>query len=303
MSRSKPPADQIEIDAPLVRRLIDSQFPQWAGLVLSRVRSAGTDNALYRLGDDLVVRLPRVHYAVGSVVTEQRWLPRLAPRLPVDVPVPVGNGTPGEGFPYPWSVYRWLPGANAFDDPIVDLHDAAARLGRFVAALRRFEGAGGPCSFRGGPICDRDADVRAEIHNLSADGTVDADVANAAWDAAMAAPPWSGTPVWVHADLHPGNLLASNGRLTAVIDFGGLGVGDPACDMLPAWTLLTAETRDVFRAEAQVDDATWARGRGWGLYFGFGAVRVHRVTNPVLAAIGRHSMVQALADYRRAGPG
>src|SRR5215207_5249573 len=192
MPTPKPPAGSIRIDAPLVRRLVENQFPQWAGLDITRVDSAGTDNALYRLGDELVVRLPRVHCTVGSVVTEQRWLPQLAPRLPVEVPVPVGNGVPDEGFPYPWSVYRWLPGENAVDDPIVDLPDAAARLGRFVAALRRFDAAGGPPSFRGGPIRARDDGVRAAIGDLEAQRTVDGNVANAAWAAAVSAPLWDG---------------------------------------------------------------------------------------------------------------
>jgi aminoglycoside phosphotransferase (APT) family kinase protein len=179
--------------------------------------------------------------------------------------VPLGEGVPGEGFPYPWSVYRWLDGENAVDEPIVDLHDAASQLGRFVAALRRCDTTGGPPSFRGGPVSTLDDDVRTAIRGLGADGTVDAGVATAAWEAVLTAPTWDSAPVWVHADLYPVNLLARQGRLAAVIDFGGLGVGDPACDMLPAWALLTAKARDVFRAEARVDDATWARGRGWGL--------------------------------------
>ncbi len=291
--------DEIDIDASLVGRLIARQFPQWAGLPLTRVCSAGTDNAMYRLGDDMAVRLPRVPGAVADVDKEQRWLPRLSPLLPLAVPVPLGRGVPDDGFPYPWSVYRWLDGANAVDEPIVELSDAAAQLGRFAAALRRGDATGGPRSFRGGPISARDDDIRGVIRDLGADGTVDADVVSAAWETARTAAAWNGAPVWLHADLHPANLLARRGRLTAVIDFGGLGVGDPACDMLPAWTLLTAQTRELFRAAAEVDDATWARGRGWGLYLGLGAVHVYRVTNPVLGAIGRHAVAEVLADYHR----
>jgi aminoglycoside phosphotransferase (APT) family kinase protein len=261
---------------------------------------------MYRLGADMAVRLPRIPSAAGNVDTEQRWLPRLAPVLPLAIPVPLGKGVPAEGFPYPWSVYRWLDGENVLDAPIVELSRAAAQLGRFVAALRRFDGTGGPPSFRGGPIAARDGDVRAAIRDLGEDGIVDRDAATAAWRTATAAAAWDGPPVWVHADLHPANLLSRHGRLAAVLDFGGLGIGDPACDMLPAWTLLTASTRDVFRAQAQVDDATWRRGRGWGLYFGLGALHVYRVTNPVLAAIGRHAVTEAIAvqdgDGRRLAP-
>jgi aminoglycoside phosphotransferase (APT) family kinase protein len=280
-----------------VARLIARQFPHWAGLPITRVRSAGTDNVLYRLGADLVVRLPRVPGAAASVDTEHRWLPRLSPLLPLAIPVPLGRGVPDEGFPYPWSVYRWLDGENLVDRAAADLADVAIRLGRFVAALQRIDATGGPPSFRGGPVSDLDERVRGEIRALGADGTVDADLATAVWETAATAPTWDGPPVWVHADLYPVNLLARHGRLTAVIDFGGLGVGDPAIDMLPAWVLLTARTRELFRAEVGVDEATWLRGRGWGLGLGLGAVHFYRATNPVLAAIGCHAIAEAIADF------
>jgi aminoglycoside phosphotransferase (APT) family kinase protein len=299
MSAPKRHPGDIDIDESLVRRLIAKQFPRWADLPVTTVRSAGTDNAIFRLGDDIAVRLPRVTRAAETVGTEQRWLPRLSRLLPLAVPVPLGEGAPDDGFPYPWSVYRWLDGANLVVRPGVDLDDAARQLGRFVAALRRIDASGAPWSFRGGAVSTLDDRVRADIRDLGADGTVDADVATAAWETALRAPTWHAAPVWVHADLYPVNLLARRGRLAAVIDFGGLGVGDPACDMLPAWALLTAATRDLFRGEADVDEATWVRGRGWGLALGLGAVRVYRVTNPILAAIGRRSIAEAVADYQR----
>jgi aminoglycoside phosphotransferase (APT) family kinase protein len=299
MSAAKMHDDEVDIGVDLVRRLLAAQFPRWAYLRVEPVASAGTDNAIYRLGGDMAVRLPRIPVAADDVDTEQRWLPRLAPRLPLAIPVPLGRGAPGEGYPYPWSVYRWLDGETVADGAGLDLPGAAVRLGRFVAALRRFDGTGGPASFRGGPLSTHDDSVRAAIRDLGADGTVDGDLAIRAWQSALLLPAWQGAPVWVHADLHPGNLLARAGRLSAVIDFGGLGVGDPACDMLIAWTLLCERTRELFREQAAVDDATWARGRGWGLYFGLGAEHHYRLSNPVLAAVGRHAMAQALADYRR----
>lgn len=284
------------IDEVLVGRLVAEQFPEWVGLPLSRVRSDGTDNVMYRLGPDLVVRLPRIAGTAEAVDVEQRWLPGLASVVPLAVPVPVGRGVPGRGYPCPWSVYRWLDGENALDAPPADLADAAVRLGRFVTALWRFDAAGGPPSFRGGPVGDRDDQVRTAIQDLGADGTVDPGVATAAWQTALEAAPWGGPPVWVHSDLHPANLLTRGGRLTGVVDFGGLGMGDPACDLLPAWTMLTADTRDRFRAEVDVDDdATWARGRGWGLRFGLGALHYYRATNPTLGAIGQHALTQILA--------
>ncbi|SRR6266536_675262 len=290
--------DEVDIDGPLVGRLITKQFPQWTDLPIAKVRSAGIDNVIYRLGDDMAVRLPRIPSAAQDVDTEQRWLPQLAPQLPIAIPVPLGKGVPDEGFPYPWSVCRWLDGENAVDRPIVDLPDAAEQLGRFIAALQRCDATAAPPSARAKPVSTRDHDVRSAIRHLGADGTVDAAAATAAWETSLATPAWHGAPVWTHADLHPGNLLARQGRLAAVIDFGLLGIGDPACDMLPAWTLLTAQTRDLFRAQAKVDNATWTRGRGWGLRFGLGAMHVYRVTNPVLAAIGQHAITEAITDHQ-----
>lgn len=288
---------EIDIDATVVGRLIAQQFPRWASLPVTEVRSAGTDNATYRLGDQMVVRLPRLPRSVPNLAKEQRWLPRLAPMLPLAIPLPLAQGGPGEGFPFPWAVYRWLDGQNAADDPGLDLPEAAAQLGRFVAALQRINAAGGPPSFRAGPLSALDDRVRTEIGELGADGIVDPGLATAAWETALAAPAWNGPPRWVHADLNPMNLLARQGRLTAVIDFGELAAGDPAIDLLPAWSWLTPQTRGLFRAEVKTDDATWERGRGWGLGLGLGAVHYYRVTNPVLAATGKHAITQALADY------
>ncbi|MGK5499095.1 aminoglycoside phosphotransferase family protein [Streptomyces sp. URMC 125] len=296
-------ADEIATDAALVRRLVAAQFPQWADLPVTAVEPAGTDNAMYRLGGGLVVRLPRLPGGARQVDREHRWLPHLAPLLPLEVPVPVGRGEPGEGYPLPWSVYRWLEGENLFDRPPADLHGTAVALGRFTAALRRAGTAGGPPpSFRGGPVSARDGDVRTAVRDLAADGELDGEAATAAWEEVLRLPQWQGDPVWVHADLLPGNLLARDGRLNAVIDFGGAGVGDPACDAMSAWTLLTADTREAFREAAGVDDdATWARGRGWALCFGLGALHYYRTTNPALAAVGRRAVEEVLAEVRGRG--
>jgi aminoglycoside phosphotransferase (APT) family kinase protein len=211
--------------------------------------------------------------------------------------VPLGLGVPGAGFPMPWSVYSWLPGANAFDEPLTDLAAAAHALGGFITALRAIDPVDGPPSSRGDPILRRDPTVRAWLRDLADDGTVDGPAAFAAWDGVLALPQWTGPSGWLHGDLIPGNLLAVDGRLTAVIDFGGVGVGDPACDLMPAWNLFDGPSREVFRAAVDVDDDTWARGRGWALCFGVGAYHYYRVTNPALAAVGHRSMRAALADF------
>ncbi|MFI9271079.1 aminoglycoside phosphotransferase family protein [Kitasatospora sp. NPDC052896] len=299
MSSVKMHADEVEIDESLVGRLVAAQFPQWTDLPVTKVRSAGTDNAMYRLGTDLAVRLPRTPGSAEQIGKENRWLPHLAPHLPLAVPVPMGEGVPGEGYGFAWSVYRWLDGADLLDEPVVEPHDAAVELGRFVAALRRIDATDAPPSFRGGPVGARDDDVRAAIRDLAADGRVDADAATAAWEGVLRLPQWQGAPVWSHGDLLPGNLLGREGRLSAVIDFGGVGVGDPACDTMVAWTLLSAGSRDLFRESAGVDDATWARGRGWALCFGLTAEHYYRVTNPVLASVGHRAVAEALADHHR----
>lgn len=257
-------------------------------------------DAIYRLGNDMAVRLPRIHWAVGQVEKERRWLPRLAPLLPLAVPVPLAKGDPGEGYPWNWSVYRWLEGENATIERIADPRRAATELARFVAALRRIDPTGGPPpgphnSERGVPLSTRDARTRAAIASLQ--GTLDTDAVTAAWEAALRAPVWRGAPVWLHGDLQSGNLLTAQGRLSAVIDFGCLGVGDPACDLQVAWNLLSAETRDVFRAVLAVDDATWARGRGWAMSVGLIALPYYQSTNPVLAGISRYAIDEALADH------
>lgn len=259
-----------------------------------KVTSTGTDNVVFRLGDDLVVRLPRTPGMAWQVQHEQRWLPYVAPHLPLPVPVPAGRGVPGEAFPLPWSVYGWLDGDNALD--------AARVLGGFVTALRGVDATGAPPSFRGGPLRARDSDVRAAIRDLAADATVDGDTATGAWEEALAAAPWDGDATWLHGDLMPGNLLTRDGRLAAVIDFGGLGTGDPAGDLIPAWYVFDDAGRDAFRAAAaDVDDAMWARGRGWALCLGLGAVHHFRDTNPALAAAGRRAVSEVLDDCRRAG--
>lgn len=291
--------DEVRTDVTLVRRLLTAQFPRWADLPVTPVESAGTDNAIYRLGHDMSVRLPRVEWATGQVEKEHRWLPRLAPHLPLTIPVPLAMGVPAEGYPWRWSIYPWLEGDNATIDRISDLRQAASDLARFVAALQHIGPTDGPPpgqhnSFRGVPLAMRDARTRAAIRSL--EGTLDSKAATAAWEAARRAPPWSGPGVWLHGDLHAGNLLAGHGRLSAVIDFGCLGVGDPACDLMVAWTLLTAEARPVFRAALAVDDATWARARGWALSVAVIILPYYKDTNPVLCGIARHAIAEVLAD-------
>ncbi|MBO0781242.1 MAG: aminoglycoside phosphotransferase family protein, partial [Ktedonobacteraceae bacterium] len=263
--------DEVDINSSLVRRLLAAQFPQWADQSIEPVQSAGTNNAIYRLGSDMAVRLPRIESATRHMDKEHLWLPRLAPHLPLAIPVPLALGRPGEGYPWQWSVYQWQAGENAERQRITEEGQAARDLAHFIAALQRISAVdwpppGPPISSRGVPLSTRDAPARAAIAELS--GVLDTKAVTAAWEAALQVPEWDGPPIWTHGDLLPGNLLVHSGRISAVIDFEGLGVGDPACDLIVAWSLLSTRTREIFHVTLPIDDATWARGRGWALSIG-----------------------------------
>jgi aminoglycoside phosphotransferase (APT) family kinase protein len=294
--------DEVDTDATLVGRLLAEQLPRWADLPVEPVLPRGTDNALYRLGDDLVVRLPRRRVDAERLDKERRWLPRLAPLLPLAIPVPLAAGEPAEGYPFTWSVYSWLTGETATAERIADLGQAATDLAQFVAALRRVDPADGPPpgehnSFRGVPLATRDESTRAAIASLG--GTIDVGAVTRAWESALRASEWQSAPVWIHGDLDSRNLLVEQGRLSAVIDFGCLGVGDPACDVMVAWKVLSAGTRDLFRLELSVDEATWARGRGWALSQALLALSYYTLeTNPVLVREAHRWLAEVLVDHR-----
>lgn len=287
-------AAEADIDTALVRRLVAGQFPAWADLPVEPVPSSGTDNAMYRLGDDLAVRLPRIPAAAGNVALEQEWVPLLAPLLPVAVPAPVGLGTPADGYPHPWSVLRWLPGANPAVGGLAEPGQLALDLAAFVTALRRVDPAGAPRSGRGLPLATRDAPTRAAI--AASDGLVDIAAVTAIWEDSLRIPPWSGRAAWTHTDLSPGNLLVRDGRLAAVIDWGIAGVGDPTVDLIIAWNLLPASARRTFRDALAVDDDTWRRGRGWALSISIIQLPYYQHTNPALAENSRHVIAEILAE-------
>ncbi|MEV4310470.1 aminoglycoside phosphotransferase family protein [Nonomuraea sp. NPDC049624] len=283
-----------EITDALARDLVDTQFPQWAGLPLKLLDPAGSDHVIYRLGEELSVRLPRHDGAVGQAEKEAEWLPRLAPHLPLAVPVPVAVGQPDLGFPWRWSVSQWLEGEPATVEALAGSSEAAVTLAGFLTALQRFTPDAVPGEgLSGRPLADRDRDTRAAIARVA--GVFDAAAMTELWDAALAAPAWNRPPVWFHGDFHTGNLLTADGRLSAVIDFGGLGLGDPACDLTIAFTLMTLSSRAAFRAVLGVDDATWARGRGWALATGLNAYVTYAAVNPRVAAQTTRQITEALA--------
>lgn len=289
-------ADEIETSLGLAERLVASQCPQWAGLALRTLDASGTDHALFRLGDEMVLRLPRLASSAAQVSKEWQWLKWLAPQLPLAIPEPLVLGEPAEGYPCPWLVCRWLEGMPATLDRLLDSAEAGRSLARFVAALQRIDAREAPVSPRGGSLRQRDTATRKALAVLASQ--VDVAAALRVWEAAVEAPPWAGPPVWMHGDLLPGNLLAVDGRLSAVIDFGLFGRGDPACDLMPAWAWLDERGRAAFREALAPDDASWARGRGWALSFGLIALPYYAPLGHQLATTARHAITQALADRR-----
>jgi aminoglycoside phosphotransferase (APT) family kinase protein len=260
--------EKAAITPQLVSRLVAGQFPQWADLPVTPVELDGWDNTTFRLGEDKAVRLPSADAYVQQVDKEHRWLPILAPQLPLPIPRPLAKGIPGSGFPRPWSVYRWLAGEPTTTDRVADLDRFATDLADFLAVLYEIDPAGGPGPgghnfFRGGPLTVYDRETREAISALKAE--IDADAATEVWEAALAAT-WRGPSVWIQGDVTASNLLVVDGRLSAVVDFGCSAVGDPACDTTIAWTFFFGGSRELFRDRLPFDEGTWARGRGWALW-------------------------------------
>jgi aminoglycoside phosphotransferase (APT) family kinase protein len=285
------------IDSALVAQLVAAQFPAWADLSVQPVETSGWDNRSFRVGDDTLARLPSAADHVLQVDKEQHWLPRLAPALPLQVPEPLALGQPGCGYPWRWSVYRWIEGDTV--EPARFANDAmfARELARFLLALQALDASDGPPPgphnfYRGGELSIYDGQARAAIDALTS--TIDAVAARALWAAAVGSR-WALPPVWLHGDVSAGNLLVRDDRLVAVIDFGNLGVGDPACDLVIAWTLFDKRTREVFREAINVDEATWQRGRGWALWKTLIVVAGHCDSNAVERAQSQRAL-KAILD-------
>ena len=293
--------DEVPIDAPLVRSLIDTQFPDWASLPIDPVHPRGTDNALFRLGDRMVVRMPRRERNVQTLLKERSWLAALAPSLPAAVPLPVAAGDPTADYPLAWSIYTWLDGEAATPERLPDSARTAVQLADFISALRGIDPTGGPPPgnhnfFRGADLATRDALTRNAIRNLGK--VIDGRAATTIWRTALRADPWRDAPVWIHGDLDARNLLAHDGEITAVIDWGCLGVGDPACDVMVAWKMLPPGARQSFRDRLAVDADTWARARGWVVSQAVLALAYYTdETNPPLVAEGRRWLGEAIAGY------
>jgi aminoglycoside phosphotransferase (APT) family kinase protein len=291
------PAAEVDISVDLVRRLLASQQPDLAQLPIGQMPN-GWDNFLCRLGDELIVRLPRRALAADLVLHEQRWLPVLAPRLPLAIPAPVRVGVASAEYPWPWSIVPFLPGQAAALHAPADPRDAAVSLGRFLGALHTPAAPEAPANpYRGVPLAARSPAVIARMRQLG--GLIDGKAAMAAWEAALAAPVWDGSPVWLHGDLHPANILVREGRISAVIDFGDITAGDPASDLSVAWMILPADCYGAFRDgyrdinRHRLSDDTWMRARGWALALAV-AFLANSADNRMMADIGRRTMAAVL---------
>jgi len=289
--------NEIPLGTELVHRLVAQQFPQWAGLPVTALALGGTDHALFRLGDGLVARMPRIGWAAGQAESDSRWLPVLAPHLPLAVPVPVAVGEPDEDFPWRWAVVPWLRGENP-PSGNVDLEHAAVQLAEFVTALRSVDTAGAPAASRGVPLAKRDEPTRAAIAELG--DRIDGRRVTAAWEQALSANAWTREPVWSHGDLSAGNLLARQRKLSAVIDWGGVGVGDPAVDLMPAWSIFDGRSRLAYREalgrDFGGDEDMWQRGRGWALSTALIALPYYFDRYPGIVAESKAKIAAVLAD-------
>jgi len=293
---AKPPAD-VTIDPSLVRALLQEQHTDLAHLALIDI-GEGWDNKLFRLGDDLAVRIPRRAASAALIEQEQRWLPLLSPRLPLPVPVPLRIGRPGAGFPWSWSIVPWFTGESALRAPSQDLAPMVVAVRRFLRALHQPAPDNAPHNpWRGVPLAARATRVREHVRQLN--GLVDGVAVLGLWERVVSVPPWPGPPLWIHGDLHPGNLLVSGSRLSAVIDFGDLAAGDPATDLSVIW-MLPPPARSIFLAStggecSAIDDDTWMRARGWALALGLAYLASSR-DDQAMGALGRTTIDAALND-------
>jgi aminoglycoside phosphotransferase (APT) family kinase protein len=290
--------DEVHIDAGLVQGMLAEQFPALASLPIVSVPSSGTMNAIYRIGPDLYARLPRVARAVADLERERQWLPWLASQLPLPIPEPVGEGHPNEAYPLPWALYRWLEGSTYSDECVRDETQAACDLAQFVLALRRLDPSGVPRAGRR-PLRELAARTRTAI--AEARGVIDTDAALSAWEEAIETPPWQGEARWIHTDLLRPNILIRAGRISAIIDFGAAGAGDPAADLIAAWSVFGPAGRKAYLSIASMDDDARRRARGFALHQAALIIPYYAETNPGFVAHAQRTVEQVLLDVAEHG--
>lgn len=296
-------SNKLVIDVSLVRSLITTQFPQLANLEIKPVQESGWDNRTFHLGDRMIVRLPSDEMYAAQAEKEHRWLPELGPQLPLNIPIPLALGEPSQNYPWHWSIYNWLKGETATVERIEDLNRFAMTLAHFLVTLHDCDVTGGPAAgahsfYRGGALSIYDGETQQAMSTLN--NKIDKNIISEIWGKALAST-WQHAPVWVHGDIAPANLLVMEGKLSAVIDFGQLCIGDPACDLAIAWTFFKSESRDAFRSAMQLDEDTWNRARGWALWKALIVSAGLPGTNPKAQQDAWTVMNEIIAEYKDEG--
>lgn len=285
------------IDTKLVHRLLDSQCRQWTHLSLESVISSGTDHALFRLGKELVIRLPRLDGAINNINKEWEWLPQISPFLKTPISEPLFKGTSTEFYPYPWLVSPWHQGSNPLLEQENEYEQLAKDLASFINQFHTIPLVNGPYSRRGVPLKAFDEETRNAIQQL--DGEIRTKQVTKIWEHFLELPYWQKAPVWVHGDLLPGNIIIDNNRLNAVIDFSDLGVGDPACDLIVAWSLFNRNSRIVFKKHLlDLDEQTWQRGQGLALSIALIILPYYKHTNPGLVSVAKNMLRNVLDEMQ-----
>lgn len=289
----------IKIDTSLVTKLVKEQFPQWAHLEIRPVKVSGHDNRTFHLGNDMSVRLPSAPGYVPQVEKEQKWLPFLAQKLSWPIPSPLAKGTPTKDYPFPWSIYKWIEGETVTRENVTDLTQFAMDLGGFLVELQSIDASDGPLA--GAHNCYRGASLSVYDHESRNAIEKNADVFNSGiltelWNLALDSE-WEQEPVWLHGDIASGNILVRNGKLSAVIDFGILGVGDPSCDAAMAWTFFDEGSRKMFKDVLKMDEATWNRARGWALWKALITYEEHKHSNHIKAKEAYDVILTIMEDH------
>jgi aminoglycoside phosphotransferase (APT) family kinase protein len=286
----------------LVQNLVEEQFPQWVDLSVTEVIPNGWDNRTFRLGDEMSVRLPSAERYVHQVQKEHTWLPKLAPLLQLPIPTPIAIGEPGYSYPWQWSVNGWIEGETAAAGSITDLPKFAQSLANFLISLQKIDPTDAPVpglGNRGGDLAfynDESLQAIEILEHGELGGNLDVKMIKDVWDAALDSQ-WTNPPIWIHGDISLGNVLVENGELSAVIDFGGICIGDPSCDLAIAWTTFKGASREAFRRTLNLDDATWSRARGWTLWKSLITYTGISETNTVEARTSRRTITRILSDH------
>ena len=293
----------IQINEILVSHLVAAQFPQWKDLPVRAVAVSGWDNRTFHLGEHMLVRMPSAAPYAFQVEKEYQWLPILAPLLPLAIPEPLAMGEPTQSYPWKWAIYRWLEGETVGSTHIINMRDFATTLAEFLLALERIDATNGPLPgahnfYRDGTLITYDYETRQAIAALK--DKIDVETAIQVWERGVNST-WQHSPVWVHGDISAGNLLVRNGQLSAVIDFGQLGVGDPACDLAITWTQFKDESRQIFRTMLPFDADTWARGRAWALWKALIVAAGFTDTNAIETQKIWRTIDEVMTDHKRLG--